>query len=168
MNKLIYNLFLLSALGLVLFGCKKGDDPAPQKTPEELAIEDLTGNSSITWTVAGGGTVTRDNRSETNIYQNFEITLAANQNSKTYNTTNGGDLFDSSGNWTFAGTDISKIILAGTRPASGPEISFTRSSNDLILTFTIVAPGSGDSGESTGFRTAAIAGNYRFALKRKP
>jgi hypothetical protein len=165
MNKLVLNLLLISAFGLVLFGCKKGDDPAPQKTPEELAIEDLAGSSSITWTVAGGGTVTRDNRSETNIYANFEITFAANQNSKTYNTVNGGDLFDGSGNWNFVGTDVSKFILAGTRPASGPEISFTRSGSDLVLTFTIVAPG---SGEKITPPNGAIAGNYRFTLKRKP
>lgn len=162
MNKLFLNLFLISALGLVLFGCKKKDDPTPSKTPEQLAIENLAGESSLTWTVAGGGSVTRDNQSETNIYTNFEITFSANANSKTYSSISGGEIFDSSGNWNFVTNDLSKIILAGTRPASGPEISYIRSTNDLILTFNIVAPGADFSVPG-----AALAGSYRFSLKRK-
>jgi hypothetical protein len=163
MNKLFLNLFLISALGLVLFGCNKKDDPAPSKTPEEIAIENLAGESSLTWTVAGGGSVTRDGNSETNIYQNFEITFSANANSKTYSTVSGGEIFDSSGNWNFVTGDLNKFTLAGTRPASGPEISYTRSTNDLILTFSIVAPGA-----NIDVPGAALAGNYRFSLKRKP
>lgn len=162
MNKLFLNLFLISALGLVLFGCKKKDDPTPSKTPEELAIQDLAGESSLTWTVAGGGSVTRDNRSETNIYQNLEITFSANANSKTYSTISGGEIFDSSGNWNFVTGDFSKFTLAGTRPAAGPEISYVRSTNDLVLTFSIVAPGADNNNPG-----AALAGNYRFSLKRK-
>ncbi|AFL86209.1 hypothetical protein Belba_3721 [Belliella baltica DSM 15883] len=162
MNKLFLNLFLISAFGLVLFGCKKKDDPAPSKTPEELAIENLAGESSLTWTVANGGSVTRDGNSETNVYQNFEITFSANANSKTYNTISGGEIFDSSGNWNFVTGDLSKFTLAGTRPASGPEISYTRSTNDLILTFSIVAPGA-----DINIPGAALAGNYKFSLKRK-
>ena len=164
MNKFFINLLLVSGIGLVLLSCKKNDDPAPTKTPEELAIESLAGESSTTWTVAGGGQVVRDGRSETNIYQNFEITFSANQNSKTYSVSNGGDIFDNSGNWNFVAGDLTKITLAGTRPASGPEISHTKpSANDLVLAFSIVAPGA----ENKGNQGAALAGNYRFNLKRK-
>jgi hypothetical protein len=162
MKKLFITLFLVSTLGLVLFSCKEKEDPAPSKTPEQIAIENLAEESSLTWTIASGGSVTRDGNSETNIYQNFEITFSANANSKTYSTVSGGEIFDSAGNWNFVTGDVTKFTLAGTRPASGPEISYTRSTNDLILTFSIVAPGA-----NINIPGAALAGNYRFSLKRK-
>ncbi len=159
MQKLLFSFLTLSALILAFSSCKKsGDDPEPQKSPRELAIEALTNGSAQAWGVAGGGSVSRDGRSETNIYQSFEIEFAANQNSKTYTTTNANDLFDGSGNWDFVGENLDKIILTGTRPAAGNEISFTRSGNDLRLQFTIPVPGA---------RTEAVAGNYVFNLKRK-
>ncbi|MDX5479238.1 MAG: hypothetical protein LPJ98_12370, partial [Cyclobacteriaceae bacterium] len=74
MQKLFFNLAILALTVFGTMSCKeKKSDPEPQKTPEELAIEDLTSGSSQVWTVAGGGSVVRDGRSETNIYQNFEI-----------------------------------------------------------------------------------------------
>lgn len=159
MQKLFFNLAILA---LTIFGtmsCKeKKSDPEPQKTPEELAIEDLTSGSSQVWTVAGGGSVVRDGRSETNIYQNFEINFVATESSKTYQTFNNNSLFDGSGNWNFVGSSIDKITLSGSAPASGQEISFTRSGNDLTLQFTIAVPNS---------RVNAVAGSYRFNLKRK-
>ncbi|MCH7414404.1 hypothetical protein MM213_12970 [Belliella sp. R4-6] len=165
MNKSLLVILWISAFGLIFFACKKNDDPTPIKSPEELAIESLAGKSSTTWTVAGGGSVFRgEGNSVTNLYQNFEITFSANQNSKTYSVSNGGDLFDNSGNWNFVAGDLTKISLAGTRPASGPEISHTKpSANDLVLIFSIVAPGA----EKKGTQGAALAGNYRFNLKRK-
>lgn len=160
MRKLLFSLLTLSALLLTFSSCKKtGEEPEPQKTPRELAIDDLTGGSAQVWTVSDGGSVSRDGRSETTIYQGFEIEFAANQASKTYTTTNANDLFDGSGNWDFVGENLDKIILTGTRPAAGNEISYTRSgSNDLRLQFTIAVPGA---------RTEAVAGNYVFNLKRK-
>ncbi|MFD2037126.1 hypothetical protein ACFSKL_20170 [Belliella marina] len=170
MNNLFRKFLLLSAMGLVLFACKKKDDPNPSKTPEQLAIESLAGESSIIWTVAGDGTpsgtgsVIRGDDNITNTFQDFEITFSANQNSKTYGTSNGGEIFDSSGNWNFVSGDLTKITLAGTRPAAGPEISHTKTtSNDLVLKFNIVAPG----GENRGNPGAALAGSYTFNLKRK-
>jgi hypothetical protein len=162
MQKLIFGLTILIALTISLSSCKnKKEDPAPIKTPEQLAIEDLAGESSLTWTVANGGTVTRDGRSETNIYQDFEIQFTGNTNSKTYSTSNGNDLFDNSGNWAFVGDNLDKIQLAGTKPASGNEISYTRSGNDLTLTFNIAVPG------ARTIPNAAVAGSYVFRLKRK-
>ncbi|MCH7410303.1 hypothetical protein MM239_12920 [Belliella sp. DSM 111904] len=165
-NSLRYYSLFLMLLSLAFFGCKKGDDPQPQKTPEQLATEALTGTSPTTWVVEGGGQVTRNNIAVTNTYQNFEITFAANQSSRTYTTTSGGDIFDNSGSWSFVSNDLTKIILAGNKPAAGPEISFTRTGSDLILEFSIVPPSSG-SIEKIPIPNAAIAGSYRFTLKRK-
>lgn len=162
MQKLILSLSILLFLGQLFYSCgeKKGD-PTPDKTPEELAIEDLAGQSSLTWTVANGGSVTRDGNSETNVYQNFEIQFSANASSKTYSTTSNNELFDNSGSWSFVGENLDKIQLAGSRPASNKEISFTRSGIDLTLNFSIIAPGARQSG------IAAVAGSYIFRLKRK-
>lgn len=163
MYKLLLNILLISTLGLVLVGCKTKDDPTPSKTPKQLAIEKIAGESSITWVVADGGSVTRNDQSVTNIYQDFELTFGANTNSKTYNTVGGGDIFDSSGNWSFVDNDLSKIILAGTKFASGKEISYTTNgTTDLNLSFSIVAPGA-----DIRMPSAALAGSYRFNLKRK-
>jgi hypothetical protein len=156
--------FQLPLLILILIGfnsCKEETSPTPQKNPEELAIIDLTGGNSQIWIVADGGSVVRDGRSETNIYRNFELNLAFSQNSRTYTTFNSNDLFDASGNWSFAGSNFDKITLSGTKPASGREISFTRTGNDLILTFTIAVPG------SRTIPNGAVAGNYIFTLKKK-
>ncbi|MCH7403630.1 hypothetical protein ACFOUP_11075 [Belliella kenyensis] len=166
-NRYRYYSLFLSLVTITFFGCKKGEEPVPQKTPEQLATEAIAGTSSTTWVIAGGGQVTRNNLSVTNTFQNFEISFSANQSSRTYNTTSGGDLFDNSGNWNFVANDLNKITLAGTKPASGPEISFTRTGNDLILNFSIEPPASG-SGEKIPIPSAAIAGSYRFTLKRKP
>lgn len=158
MKKIIFSLIMI---GWAVFSTSCGEkrtDPEPQKTPEELAIEDLTGGSFQTWTVAGGGSVQRDGRSETNIYQNFEITFAANSTSKTYQTFNNNSLFAANGTWEFVSGRVDRIRLSGTAPASGQEISFTRTGNDLRLQFTIPIPGA---------RVEAVAGGYTFNLRRK-
>ncbi len=158
MKKSFYNLLILFALVVFSLSCdEKRSDPEPQKTPEELAIEDLTGNGSQVWSVANGGSVQRDGSSETNIYQNFEITLTANNAGKSYQTSNSNGLFDGSGGWAFASGSIEKIILAGSAPASNQEITFTRSGNNLRLQFSIPVPEA---------RVNAIAGNYVFNLTR--
>lgn len=161
MQKLIFTLFLALCAGFVFTACNRNgdDDPDPQKTPEELATEDLTGGSSQVWVLEGGGSVVRDGRSETNNYAGFEITFEANQSARSYSTVNNNDLFDSNGNWSFVGGNLDKITLAGSRPASGQEISFTRTGNDLRLQFTIPMP--------SNARVEAVAGSYTFNLKRR-
>lgn len=162
MQKHILGLLLIAVLGIGMISCKeKKDDPTPSKTTEQLAVEDLAGTSSITWTIAGGGSVVRDGRSETNIYQSFEIQFAASGNSKTYTTVNSNNLFDNNGNWIFVGENFDKIQLSGNQPVAGNEISFTRTGNDLILTFSIVAP------NARNLRSIAVVGNYTFTLKKK-
>ncbi|EOZ95846.1 hypothetical protein A33Q_3208 [Indibacter alkaliphilus LW1] len=161
MRKFFFGLLLVLFSSLVFSSCNRNgdDDPDPQKTPEELATEDLTGGSSQVWTLEGGGSVVRDNRSETANYSGFEITFSASQSSRTYATVNNNDLFDSNGNWSFVGDNLDKITLTGSRPASNQEISFTRTGNDLRLQFTIPMP--------SNARVQAVAGSYTFNLKRK-
>jgi hypothetical protein len=163
MQKPLFSYLLIGLLAFGIFSCQeKKDDPTPTKTPEELAIQDLTGGSSQAWVVAGGGSVIRDGRSETNIYQTFELVLAANSSSKTYTSINNNDLFDPNGNWSFVTNDLGKIVLTGTKPASGNEISWTQTSDDLILKFTISAPG------GRQIPNGAVIGSYTFNLKKKP
>ena len=157
MKNTFFNLLALLGLIIFLFSCDETrTDPEPQKTPEELATEDLAGNASETWTVAGGGSVQRDGRSETNIYQNFEITFNTN---RTYQTANSNSLFDANGNWNFAQGRVDIFVLSGSAPASGQEVSFTRNNNNLTLQFNIPAP--------AGARVQAVAGSYTFNLRRK-
>jgi hypothetical protein len=145
---------------LLVFSCKDDGEVDPPKTPEELAIQDLTGSGTLTWVIAGGGSVTRDGRNETNIYQTFELTLNSAPG-KTYTSINGADLFDAGGSWAFVTGSLDKIILDGSKPASKIPISFTRTGDNLILTFSIVAP----SGRT--LPNGAVAGNYTFTLRKK-
>lgn len=149
-------LFILS----IIQGCSK-ENPPVQKTAEELAIEDLTEMGSLTWAISGGGSVKRDGATVTDLYQNFELTLSANSASKTYSTSNSNELFEDTGNWSFAGSNFDKFILAGSSPASEREISFTRTDDNLKLLLTISVPGARTSGVS------AVAGSYEFDLIKK-
>ena len=153
-------IFLLAILlsSAFLQGCWN-DDPDPvQKTEEELALEALTGNGTLTWTVSGGGAVKKDGTAVTDIYSTFELTLSANSSSKTYTSKNSNDLFTNAGTWSFVGTNYDKITLSGTNPASDREISYTRTGDNLKLLFSIPLPGG---------RTNAVVGNYEFDLLKK-
>jgi len=162
MQKQLFSILLFGLVTFGIFSCKdKKDDPTPTKTPEELAIEELTGGSSQIWVVAGGGSVVRDGASETSVYQSFELTLSANSSSKTYSTVNSNDLFDANGNWSFVPGGLDKLLLTGSKPVANNEISWTRTGDNLILRFSIVAPGARQLG------TAAVLGNYVFTLKKK-
>lgn len=152
----LFVLMLLSACG------EKGQSPEPAKTPEELATLDLTGGTSQVWVITGGGSVTRDGRTETNLYANFELNLSSTSNSKTYQTSNSNNLFDATGTWAFEGSNFDRFRLSGSRPAAGRDITFTRTGDNLILRFTIPMP-SGRVDE----RVEAIAGSYIFTLRRR-
>ncbi|MDF2158622.1 hypothetical protein [Algoriphagus sp. CAU 1675] len=151
------------AILMVFFqGCGgDGPEPAPpQKTPEQLAVEALTGSGSLTWVIAGGGSVTRSGTNVTELYQTFELQINSGT-TKTYTSINNNDLFDASGNWSFAGTNFDKFILTGSKPAAGREISFTRTGDNLRLEFNIPAPGGRING------VFAVAGSYVFNLVKK-
>lgn len=159
MNRNLSSLFALMLLVIFSSACG-GDDPTPQppqKTPEELAIEALTGTGTQSWSISGGGSVTRSGNTVTDLYQNFELILNSGS-SRTYTSRNNNDLFDNSGNWSFAGTNFDKFTLTGSKPAAGREISFTQTGNNLRLEFNIPAPG------ARVFGVQAVAGSYVFNL----
>jgi hypothetical protein len=161
MKSHFYTFFLLS---LIFFGTTSCDPdkptPAPQKTPEQIATEALSGSGTQTWGVAGGGSVTRDGRTVTDIYTSFELVINSGT-SKTYSTKNNNDLFDANGNWSFAGTNFDKIQLTGAKPVAGREISFTQTGNTLRLDFSVPVPGARMNGQQ------AVAGSYSFVLQKK-
>lgn len=143
----------LILLGIFLVSCGGDDpDPAKAKTAEQIAIEALAGDTNINWTVANGGSVTKDDQPITAEYTGFELRLISN---KTYTTT-ANPLFDQNGSWSFAGDNFDKIILTGSLPAAGKEISFTRTTDKLRLMFTVPMPTNG--------KVTALAGSYVFEL----
>jgi hypothetical protein len=160
------NFRFLSLLQIVLIFCllvackEKEEKPITPKTPEQIATEALSGTGTAQWTVAGGGSVTRDGQNVTSTYATFELFFNAGT-SKTYSTKNGGELFDANGNWSFAGTNFDKFILTGSKPAATREISFTQTGTTLRLDFRVPLPGARVDG------TTALAGNYVFNLVKK-
>ncbi len=145
----------------LLFACEeKGETPDTKKTPEQIATESLTGTGTAQWTVAVGGSVTRDGQNVTSTYATFEVILNSGP-SKAYSTKNGGGLFDDNGNWSFAGTNFDKIILTGNKPAATREISFTQTGTTLRLEFRVPAPGARVDG------TTSLSGNYTINLVKK-
>ena len=83
--------FLLLCLGL-LASC--GEDP---KTPEELALEKLSGDLGISYTLGTTGYVKRNQVYETRFYPGLSIRLQ--ETTKSYTTTGAMDLFESIGNY---------------------------------------------------------------------
>jgi hypothetical protein len=158
MQKSVLNL-LFFAFGFLLLSCGGTDnpDPSPQKTAEQLAVEQLTGGSTITWAVANGGSVSKDGNPVTVDFSNFEFRLISTAASRSYTTTS-NSLFDQSGSWSFVGPNFDKIQLTGSQPAAGREISFSRNGEKLTLTFNIPLPDA---------RVTALAGSYVFELVKK-
>ena len=145
---------------LIVQACGDDPTPPPAKTAEQLATEALTGTGTQTWGIAGGGSVNKSGTTVTDLFSTFELVLTSGA-AKTYTSKNSNDLFDNTGNWSFAGTNFDKFILTGTKPAAGREISFTRTGDNLRLEFTIPAPGARING------TLAVAGTYVFTLLKK-
>jgi hypothetical protein len=164
MNARFFPLILLVLFSVILLSCKEDAKPDAKKTPEQLATEALTGTGTQLWTVAGGGSVTRDGQNITSTFATFELFLNAGA-SKTYSTRNAAELFDANGTWAFAGTNFDKITLSGTKPAATREISFTPSGTTLRLDFRIPAPGARVNERTGG--TTSISGSYSFILQKK-
>jgi hypothetical protein len=162
MKSRFYTFFLIA---VTFFGTTSCDPdkptPALQKTPEQIATEALAGTGTQTWGIAGGGSVTRDGRTVTDLYSSFELVMNATSTSKTYTTKNNNDLFDANGNWSFAGTNFDKIQLTGAKPVAGREISFTQNGSTLRLDFSVPVPGARVTGQQ------AVAGTYSFVLQKK-
>lgn len=158
MQKRLLNLMML-VIGMLVFSCEKneGPDPTDQKDAEEQALDQLTGGSNITWTVANGGSVTKDGQPVTGDYSGFELRLISSATNRTYSTTD-NPIFDQSGTWSFSGENYDKIQLSGNQPAAGREISFSRNGDKLTLKFNIPLPNA---------RVNALAGSYIFELEKK-
>jgi hypothetical protein len=148
---------IIFALGTGLFACGGSDDEPDFKTPEQIAVENLAGEGSITWTLAGDGSVTKDGDNHTDTFRDFTILFNAANQSRTYTTANHNGIFDLSGNWSVTGNNLDKVVLTGDQPAAGREIQYTRNGEQLTLVFTISPPEA---------RTTAVAGNYVFDLRR--
>lgn len=151
--------FLLIATASMLLSCGGDGEPtpSPQKNAQQQAVEQLAGGSTITWTVANGGAVTKDGQSLTGDFSGFELKLIDSGNGRTYATT-ANPLFDQNGNWNFVGESLDKILLTGKQPAAGKEISFSRNGDKLTLTFNVPVPNA---------RVEALAGSYVFELMKK-
>lgn len=160
MKVAFWKLVVVLVAMVTLQSCGDDTPPEPQKTPEQLATEALTGTGTQAWGIAGGGSVTRDGRVVTDLYATFELIMNSGS-SKTYTSRNSNDLFDANGNWAFAGTNFDKFTLTGTKPAATREISFTQSGSNLTLVFSIPAPGARINGQ------LAVAGNYTFVFVKK-
>ena len=140
--------FLLLCLGL-LASC--GEDP---KTPEEIALEKLSGEVGITYTLGTTGYVKRNQVDESKFYTGF--TFRIDGANKTYTTSGAADLFEASGNSEFVGTNFDKIRLTGSKPASQVDISFTKTGQDLVLVFSVPTP--------PGGRVASLTGSYEIKM----
>ena len=140
--------FLLLCLGL-LASC--AEDP---KTPEEQALEKLSGEVGITYTLGTTGYVKRNQVDESNFYTGF--TFRIDGANKTYTTSGAADLFEASGNWEFVGTNFDKIRLTGSKTASQVDISFTKTGQDLVLVFSVPTP--------PGGRVASLTGSYEIKM----
>lgn len=158
MQKTVLLFFLAALFFLGSCGGNDGPDTPGEKTAEQIAVESLTGGSSIIWTVADGGSVTKDGQTVTADYAGFELRLITGASNKTYTSTP-NSLFDQNGSWSFAGENFDKIQMTGTQPAAGKEISFTRTDERLMLTFTVPMP--------SNSRVTALAGTYLFELVKK-
>lgn len=158
-KSLVY--LLLLAVGFFFSSCDGKDDPSPskEKTAEELAVDALAGGSNITWTVANGGMVSKDEKPVTSDYSNFNLRLTTTATQRTYTTTPNA-IFDQNGSWSFVGNNFDKIQFTGSQPAAGKEISFTRTEDRLWLRFNIPMPGPNK-------RVTALAGSYVFELVKK-
>ena len=146
MKKLFH--YLLLCLG-ILVSC--GEDP---KTPEEIALEKLSGAQGFTYTLGTTGYVKRNQVDESSFYTGLSIQLQGT--TKSYTTSGATDLFDASGNWEFVGTNFDKIRLTGSKPASQVDISYTKNGQDLILVFSVPTP--------PGGKVASLIGNYEIKL----
>ena len=139
---------LLLCLGL-LASC--GEDP---KTPEELALEKISGAQGFTYTLGSTGYVKRNQVDESKFYTGLSLLLQGTTNS--YTSSGASDLFDASGNWEFVGTNFDKIRLTGSKPASQVDISYTKNGQELVLVFSVPTP--------PGGRVASLTGNYEIKL----
>jgi len=146
-NSLKWVLSLTILFCLVTFiGCKKSKPPV--QTPEELALENLTG----TWAL---GSISRDSSPVTDEFQGFVLVM---DGAKTFNTTNGADIFPAGSQWDFNG-EVTNASGPFEITAGGVLMEVTSlTGTNLILSFTYTMPGG---------RIANLSGLYVFGLEKQ-
>ena len=134
-NKRTYTLLLLALSAILFLNC--GDDePPPQPTDQEMALERLEGQ----WTFGSSGGITRDGQDVSLNYPGFSLSFTAG----TYQTQNGGDLFSTSGTWQWANDEARLISLD-----SGVQLTIsTLTETDFQFSFTFAGSGGVAAGTS--------------------
>ena len=141
MKKLMICAIALSMFSLL--GCGGGGDDKPQKTPQQIAFEKLSGS----WKLSGGS-IKVDGKDESAQYPGFTLSFTKTG----YTSSNGGKLFKASDTWKWKDGKTEKAILLGKK-----EITITKlSKTELAFTFTF-------AGAS---EAAGIAGSYVVTLSQ--
>ena len=142
--KWILSLTILFSI-LTFIGCGKSDPVI--KTPAELALENLSG----TWAL---GSVTRKTSPVTDEFQGFVLEM---DGSKSFSTTNGGEVFPAGSQWDFDGEVPATGAFNITAGGVLMEVTSLTGTN-LMLTFTYSMPGG---------RIANLSGEYVFSLEKQ-
>ena len=135
--KRIYKYTLMSLFAFVMLSCDPDD--TPDQSAQDLAFERLSGQ----WTLGVSGFIKVDNQDISLNYPGFALSFTDGG----YTTTNAGDLFRSSGTWTWANELAGSINLD-----DGKEITI---SNLDVNSFRFTFPFAGTGGVPNG-----TAGNY--------
>jgi len=151
MKSLNLVLSLVCVVGLIFYSsCGSDDGGDLGLTNQEITTALLT----KTWDITNSGTITRDNVNITTDFSNFVLTFTASG----YTSTGGGDLWSSSGTWSYTSTDPTdnSSITIGTI-----DISIAVSQSSLTMNFTVP-----DGSNGIGFRTSGVDGNYQITLNQ--
>ena len=138
----ISKVYTLVVLMLVMVSSCGKDDPS---TPDErdLAFEKLSGS----WTLGSTGEVIVDGQDVSLNYSGFSLSFTDGA----YTTINAGELFNASGNWSWANEQAGEITLNGNRSIRLMSLS------DSQFTFSFTFSGNG------GVR-AGVSGGYEITV----
>ena len=133
---------------MTFVGCDKSKPHV--KTPAEIALDNLSG----TWAL---GSVSRVPSLVTDEFQGFVLTM---DGSKTFSTTNGGEVFPSGSQWDFKG-EVTNALGPFEITAGGIDMEVTSlTGTNLMLTFTYTMP-------ARAGRTSNLSGEYVFSLEKQ-
>lgn len=138
-------LMLLVLFMITLNACKTKGSGETEPTEQELALEKLEG----TWSLANGGSILVDGSDHSVSYTGFTTTLSEG----TYATTNAGELFKSSGTWTWLGESSTSFSLDDGKTIMITDLTESR----LMISFTHTGSGGIASG---------VAGAYVITLTK--
>ncbi|MCE7993064.1 MAG: hypothetical protein HEP71_13840 [Roseivirga sp.] len=122
-------LALLVLFTITFNACKTKGSGETEPTEQELALEKLGG----TWSLANGGSILVDGSDHSVSYTGFTATLAEG----TYNTTNAGELFESSGTWIWLGESSTSFSLDDGKTITITDLTESR----LVISFTHTGSG---------------------------